>query len=58
MSFLNKAEDWIIRKLMSPSDFDLHPSDHPPNDDIAIAWSLFTLLLLATAATCGTCLAR
>jgi hypothetical protein len=53
MSFLNRAEDWIVRQLMKPTDYDLHPAGHPPKDDVPIALTLFVLFSLAIVATCG-----
>lgn len=59
MSFLNRAEDWLIRKLMTPIDFyGLQPGGHPPSDDGFLALLMFGSLLLITAITCGHCLAR
>ena len=58
MSFLNKIEDWIIKQTLRPTDYDLQPAGHPPNDDIPIAFTLFVLFSLAIVATCGHFLAH
>jgi hypothetical protein len=60
MSFLNRAEDWLIRKLMTPIDFNygMKPVGRPPSDDGFLALLMLGSLLLITAITCGHCLAR
>ena len=58
MNFLNRAEDWLIRKLMTPTDFDMQPVGHPPSDDGCLSLLVFVCILVITAITCGHCLAR
>lgn len=57
MPFLDKAEDWLIRRTLQPV-YNVGQSIEPPNDDKPIALALFLIAMLATVVTCGHCLAR
>jgi hypothetical protein len=56
MSFLGKVEDWLIRRTLQP--VYVGQTVEPPSDDGAWALAVFLLLLVASAVTCGQCLAR
>jgi hypothetical protein len=53
MSLLDKVEDWIVKKTLTPL-----PVGAPPSDDGMLTLIALVGFLLVTAITCGHCLAR
>ena len=57
MPFLDKAEEWLIRRTLQPVPY-VGQSIEPPSDDGLLALLFFICVLIGTGITCGHCLAR